>query len=153
MKHSNFQRFINSLLFLSGALFFIACSTAQRGAVTNPSAPITALMHQSAEDWNRGDLDRFMALYDTASTFLTQNGNLRLPGMRENYQRGFFKGNKPIQNLRFEAMEVRPLGNGHALLTGRFVLYGNDLPDRKGIYTLVFVQRGKEWKILHDHSS
>jgi ketosteroid isomerase-like protein len=50
-------------------------------------------------------------------------------------------------------MEVRPLGNDHALLTGRFVLYGNDLPDRKGIYTLVFVRRGKDWKILHDHSS
>ena len=146
-------RYLTIMLCLVGSLLVVACNTAKQGTISNPAAPITALMHQSAEDWNRGDLDRFMALYDTASTFLTQNGNLRLPGMRENYQRGFFKGDKPIQNLRFEAMEVRPLGNGHALLTGRFVLYGNDLPDRKGIYTLVFVQRGKEWKILHDHSS
>lgn len=153
MKVFFFHRYHTTLLLLLGIVLFMSCSTAQRSTTYYPTTPITALMHQSAEDWNRGDLDRFMTLYDTASTFLTQNGNLRLPGMRENYQRGFFKGDKPIQNLRFEAMEVRPLGADHALLTGRFVLYGNSLPDRKGIYTLVFVRRGKDWKILHDHSS
>jgi len=153
MKQFFLQRYTNVFLFLAGALLLVACSTVRSRVASDPSASITALMHQSAEDWNRGDLDRFMTLYDTASTFLTQNGNLRLPGMRENYQRGFFKGDKPIQNLRFEAMEVRPLGNDHALLTGRFVLYGNELPDRKGIYTLVFVRRTTGWKILHDHSS
>ena len=153
MKHFCFKCYTRAAFSAMAFILFLSCSTPQRGMVSNPSLPITAVMHQSAKDWNQGDLDRFMALYDTASTFLTQNGNLRLPGMRENYQRGFFKGDKPIQNLRFEQMEVRPLGNDHALLTGRFVLYGNDLPDRKGIYTLVFVRRGKDWKILHDHSS
>jgi hypothetical protein len=50
-------------------------------------------------------------------------------------------------------MVVRPLGNGHALLTGKFILSGNGLKELRGIYTLVFVLRGNGWKVLHDHSS
>jgi ketosteroid isomerase-like protein len=132
--------------------FFWSCTVSKKTAA-NPSAEIIQLMHQSSADWNKADLDAFMALYDTASTFMFSTGPVGLGKMKANYEKGFFKDGKPIQQLRFEDLEVRALGAGHALLTGKFVLSGNNLPDRKGIYTLVFVKRSSGWKILHDHSS
>lgn len=137
---------------------FIACSllgacSATQKVTSDPSNEIKQLMMQSATDWNNADLDAFMAVYDTAATFMFSTGPVGLDKMRANYERGFFKDGKPLQQLRYEDLRVRPLGADHALLTGKFVLTGNNLPDRKGIYTLVFVKRASGWKILHDHSS
>ena len=130
-----------------------SCASVKPESKNNPASEILALMNQSSQDWNAGNLDAFMALYDTASTFMVSKGPIGLEGMRENYQKVFFIGNKPKQHLRYEDMVVRPLGNDHALLTGKFVLSGNGLPEKRGIYTLIFVRRGNTWKMLHDHSS
>lgn len=136
-------------ILLLAVLFSITSAYTQ----TNHVSEIKRLMQQSATDWNNANLDGFMALYDTAATFMFSTGPVGLDKMRANYERGFFKGGKPIQQLRFEDLEVRMLGTDHALLTGKFILWGNNLPDRKGIYSLVFVKRNGGWKILHDHSS
>jgi len=141
------------LLLIMLPVLLLSCASSKDGSKAFNDNEIVALMHQSSRDWNAGNLDAFMTLYDTASTFMLSKGPVGLTGMRENYQKGFFNGDKPKQNLRYEDLVVRPLGNDHALLTGRFVLSGNDLPERTGIYTLVFVRRGNTWKILHDHSS
>lgn len=130
-----------------------SCSPLKENASSPIANTVTSLMNVSAEDWNRGDLDKFMSIYDTAATFMTSRGPIGVAATRENYQRVFFKEGKPIQNLRFEDMVVRPLGNDHALLTGKFVLYGNGLPEKSGVYSLVFVRRASGWKMLHDHSS
>lgn len=132
---------------------FLSSCTVSKKTSAHPLSEIIQLMHQSSADWNKADLDAFMALYDTASTFMFSTGPVGLGKMRANYEKGFFKDGKPVQQLRFEDLEVRPLGADHALLTGKFVLSGNNLSDRKGIYTLVFVKRSSGWKILHDHSS
>lgn len=130
-----------------------SCASLKNESKDNNGNEILVLMNQSSRDWNAGNLDAFMALYDTASTFMLSKGPVGLKGMRENYQKGFFNGDKPKQNLRYEDMVVRPLGKDHALLTGKFVLFGNGLPEKRGIYTLIFVRRGNTWKMLHDHSS
>jgi ketosteroid isomerase-like protein len=94
-----------------------------------------------------------MSLYDSNATFMMSTGPVGIAGMKENYQKGFFNGKMPKQNLRYEEMVVRPLGKDYALLTGKFVLYGNNLKERSGRYSLVFVKRKSGWRILHDHSS
>jgi len=132
---------------------FIAISWSNGRQISKNAKSIIDLMNQSAKDWNEGNLDAFMALYDTASTFMLPNGPVGIAGMKENYQKGFFNGKMPKQNLRYEEMVVRPLGKDYALLTGKFVLYGNDLKEKTGRYSLIFVQRENGWKILHDHSS
>jgi len=128
----------------------IACFNSKK--INKAPTAIIDLMNRSAKDWNEGNLDAFMALYDTASTFMLPNGPVGIAGMKENYQKSFFNGKMPKQNLRYEEMIVRPLGKDYALLTGKFVLYGNDLKEKTGRYSLVFVQRKNGWKILHDHS-
>ena len=111
------------------------------------------LMQQSAQKWNNADLDGFMSFYDSAATFMFSTGPVGLDKVKANYEKGFFKDGKPLQQLRFEDIVVRSLGSDHALLTGKFILYGNNLPERSGIYSLIFIRRGNSWKILHDHSS
>ena len=112
-----------------------------------------AAMEQSARDWNGGRLDRYMTLYDSAATFMFSTGPVGLEGIRDNYQKVFFDGTQPKQQLKYEDLVIRPLGEDYALLTGKFVLSGNGLKERRGIYTLVFVRRVNGWKVLHDHSS
>jgi ketosteroid isomerase-like protein len=138
------------IFFLSFVL--LACN-AGKEAANNSERSVINDMNQAALDWNAGRLDAFMALYDSTSTFMLPNGPVGISGMKENYQKGFFNGDKPKQNLRYEEMIVRPLGKDYALLTGKFVLYGNDLKERTGRYTLIFIHRKNGWKILHDHSS
>ncbi|ANE51685.1 YybH family protein [Flavisolibacter tropicus] len=142
-----------NLLFIMFPVLLWSCASVKKQSKGGNVNEIVTVMNQSAQDWNAGNLDAFMAVYDTASTFMLSKGPVGIKGMRENYQKGFFNGDKPKQNLRYEDMVVRPLGNEHALLTGKFVLSGNGLPERRGIYTLIFVRRGNVWKILHDHSS
>ena len=147
---------ISNLIFIIAVFqLFTSCSATKESAtdITKDREAIIASMNQSALDWNAGKLDAFMSLYDTASTFMMANGPVGITGMKDNYQKGFFNGDKPKQNLRYEELVVRSLGSNYALLTGKFILYGNDLKDRTGRYSLVFVRRKEGWKILHDHSS
>jgi ketosteroid isomerase-like protein len=140
-------------LFLAFAICIFMAGNLSAQQTKDVTAEITRLMTQSAADWNNANLDGFMSLYDTAATFMFPSGPVGLEKMRSNYERSYFKEGKPKQQLRFEDLQVRSLGADHALLTGKFVLYGNNLPEQKGIYSLVFVKRASGWKILHDHSS
>jgi ketosteroid isomerase-like protein len=109
-------------------------------------------MNRSADEWNKGNLQPLMDLYDASATMSTPNGLVGLDGIRAVYEKYYFVGKMPRQNLRYTDMKVRFLGKDYALLTGGFTLYGNNLPERSGRYSLVMARKGKTWKILHDHS-
>lgn len=133
-------------------LLMSGCNTLKQNT-SSGIAEIRAAMEQSARDWNGGRLDQYMTLYDSAATFMFSTGPVGLEGIRDNYQKVFFNGKQPKQQLKYEDLVIRPLGKDYALLTGKFVLSGNGLKERRGIYTLVFVRRANGWKVLHDHSS
>lgn len=139
--------------------FLAGCGTAKTGTGSTASGfdvrdeqQIIAAMNKSAEDWNVGNLDAFMTIYDSSATFMTPRGPIGVAAMRENYDKGFFVNGKPKQNLRFEEMIVKPLGANYALLLGKFVLYGNNLKDVSGRYSVVFIRTSTGWKMFHDHS-
>jgi ketosteroid isomerase-like protein len=119
----------------------------------DPAALIAQLQATTAP-WTAGDLEAFIAPYDTSSTFMTREGPIGRDAMRAHYQKVFFApgGGKP-RPLRFERLEVRALGGDHALMTGRFVLGGDGKPDQSGWFTLVWARTPGGWRILHDHSS
>ena len=102
-------------------LLFYSCSTVKSTSSNAPSE-ILAAMEQSAKDWNAGSLDRYMTLYDSTATFMFNSGPVGLQGIRENYQNVFFDGEQPKQQLKYEDMAVRPLGNDQPLLMGKFIL-------------------------------
>ncbi|HEU4648998.1 MAG TPA: nuclear transport factor 2 family protein [Gemmatimonadales bacterium] len=141
-----------------------ACHSAASTPKTTPAAVparsellqvMTRQLERSAADWNRGDLDAFVADYarDTSTTFVdhgrAQHG---FDFIRSRYAPRFAPGAQR-DSLRFEAVEARPLGARHALVTARFILYRGGRTTASGPFTLVLENRPDGWKIIHDHSS
>jgi len=117
-------------------------------------AEIRRLLAASTDAFNRGDLPGHLAIYDAGLTFMTQEGPR--PGIEpieKSFRENYFRNGKAIQQLRFEALAVRPLGPDVALATARWLLSGGDKPDQSGWFTLVLQRGNAGWRAVHDHSS
>jgi len=138
------------------SLLFIAIATnvrAQQGTSdqSKETAIVTA-MKNSENDWNTGNLDNFMKMYISSSTMMMPTGPAGYNVIKDLYEKKYFNGKMPKQNLHYNEMKVTLLGENYALLTGKFTLSGNNLPERSGRYSLVMIHTNNGWKILHDHS-
>jgi len=121
--------------------------------VGSDEAALIAVLQDTAAMWNKGDINGFMAPYADSATYMTAAGLIGVDAMRSRYLAKYFTGAAPDQQLRFDQVEVRRLGDNHALLTGRFTLTGGGKADQTGRYSLVWVREPSGWRILHDHSS
>lgn len=151
----NYQISLKFLLVLALFFFvFLIKSDAQSNSdVRSKELAIITAMKNSENDWNKGDLDSFMNMYTEASTMMMPAGPMGLSTIRDLYEKKYFDGKMPKQNLHYQEMKVTMLGQNYALLTGKFTLAGNNLPVRSGRYSLVMIHTKDGWKILHDHSS
>ena len=138
--------------FLTFLFLSVFAMQARAQNTQSKEAAIIAAMNSSANDWNKGDLDSFMKMYTESSTMMMPTGPVGLSAIRELYEKKYFNGKMPKQNLRYDEMKATLLGENYALLTGKFILYGNNLPERSGRYSLVMIYTKDGWKILHDHS-
>ena len=140
--------------FILSVLYFLSLSalTTYASAQDAQSKIITA-MKNSENDWNKGDLDSFMKMYTDESTMMMPTGPAGTNTIKDLYEKKYFNGKMPKQNLRYDDLKVTLLGEKYALLTGKFTLSGNNLPERSGRYSLVMILTKDGWKILHDHSS
>lgn len=126
---------------------------------SDPAVEITRMLHASAEAWNRGDLDGFLDDYlDTVeTTFVGASGVVRgVDEIRRGYRSSYWSDGAPREALSFEGLEVRPLGEDHALALGRYVLHDEpaDSMVATGRFSLVLRRvEDRGWKIIHDHSS
>jgi uncharacterized protein (TIGR02246 family) len=139
-------------------LLFLTPSTdgpwlASARASADVGVELEAALQATAAAWNAGDIDAFMAPYADSATYMTSAGLIGVDAMRARYLSKYFTGTAPDQQLRFDQVQVRPLGDNHALLTGRFTLTGGGKADQTGRYSLVWVREPSGWRILHDHSS
>jgi len=122
------------------------------------SDDVRALMTDSQQAWNRGDLRGFISYYDDSpeTTFMGRETVVR--GGRDailaRYQKAY-PTRKEMGTLTFSNIEVRMLAPDIALVTGQFQLErtvaggGN----AAGHYTLILRKRAAGWKIIHDHTS
>jgi ketosteroid isomerase-like protein len=117
------------------------------------------MLHASAEEWNTGNLDGFMDDYwrSPGLTFSGSGGVTRgWEGVRDRYLRTYFAPGAVRDHLRFEELEISPLGPDHALALGRYVLSHSGDPDvtpSSGHFSLVLRWVAGSWKIIHDHTS
>ncbi len=140
------------------ALLVASCApgrTARGADAPTPAradAEIRATLQQMADAWNGADLAAHVAPYLDSASFMTGNGPVRGRDRTEaSLRRAFWRDGRPVQTLRFERVDVRPLGVDHALTTGRFVLEGGAAP-KAGWFTLVWARGAGGWRIVHDHS-
>ena len=140
------------------AISLSACgsgNTATQAASANDaSTTIPVALKASADAWNNADLAGHIRPYADAATFMGNNGPIQgRERVGESLSRSFWRDGKPKQQLSFDHIDVRPLGDRHALVTGHFLLSGGGEADRSGWFSLTWEKTDAGWKILHDHSS
>ncbi|MBW3573062.1 MAG: nuclear transport factor 2 family protein, partial [Gemmatimonadetes bacterium] len=115
---------------------------------------ITDVLVRSTEGWNRRDLDAFMEPYAPDATFVGSRGLVRgKAAVREMYATSWFAPGRDPGQLRFEDIEVRMLGRGHALAVGRYVVEAAGRDPATGLFSLTLRRTPAGWRIVHDHSS
>jgi len=113
---------------------------------------IKAELDSTAAGWNRNDLARYMAAYDTSMRSMTRNGPVGLAATETAIKGAFWKDGKANQQLRYENVEVRKLGADFAICTGHFILSGNGLKDIGGWFSTVWMRTPSGWRMILDHS-
>jgi uncharacterized protein (TIGR02246 family) len=116
-------------------------------------AQIRAILDSTAAGWNQGNLQQYLAAYtDSATEMLSDGPKGGRDAIEQTMRNGFWKTGRPLQNLRYEHIEVRMLGKANALVTGQYVLSGGGRPDRTGWFTTVWTRTKEGWRMIHDHS-
>lgn len=127
------------------------------GSVSAQNDALTAIppaLMASADAWNKADLPGHIGLYTENATFMGGSGPIRgRDVVGQSLAKSFWRDGKPKQKLSFDRIEVRPLGERHALSTGHFVLTGGGEADRSGWFSLTWEKTNAGWRIIHDHSS
>jgi ketosteroid isomerase-like protein len=120
------------------------------------SAAIRQLLEGQAEDWNRGDLDRFLEGYWRSPELVFQSGGDRQKGweaVRARYRKRYQEEGKVMGRLAFSELDVFPLGPEGAFARGRWQLTMPDGTRPGGLFTLVLRKFPEGWRIVHDHTS
>jgi uncharacterized protein (TIGR02246 family) len=152
------MRRLRGLMSISGALLIAACATRMASTSTSPmpaadAAAIRAVFDTTAAGWNRGDLSAYLFAYAPSATAMGRTGLVHGPsGIEQQMREGFWKSGRPQQQLRYDHLEIRPLGGDHALATGQYILSGAGMPDRTGWFTTIWERTSAGWRMIHDHS-
>ena len=143
MKKLNLLTTFVSVIFLISAF----------GQQSKDEKTIRATLEKTAEGWNKGDLNQYLAFYTKDATEMLSTGPAGgVEAIEKTMKEGFWKTGKPVQSLRYENVVVRFVGKNAALVTGKFVLSGADRPDRTGWFTTVWEKTKNGWLMIHDHS-
>jgi uncharacterized protein (TIGR02246 family) len=117
------------------------------------SAAITTVLNKQADDWNRGDLEAFATGYKNSPDilFVGKTNRRGYEQMLAGYRKSF-PNRDAMGTLTFSNLEVQPLDEHFATVTGRFHLErtaagGGDLG---GHYLLVMEKTAAGWKIIRD---
>jgi len=133
--------------------FLVAC-TAQPEQKIDTKAEILSLMQKQMDDWNRGDLETFMAPYWKSDSlmFIGSRGvNYGWQNVLDSY-REVYGGPEEMGQLVFDIKNVETLSEKHAWVVGHWQL-NRETDTLKGMYTLLWQYIDGEWKIVADHSS
>lgn len=116
---------------------------------------VRGLLGAQAEAWNHGDLEEFLEGYwrSPELTFLSDaDRHSGWEQVRSRYLRRYGSSREEMGDLRFEDVEVVPLGAEAALARGRYVLLRGG-QTATGLFTLVLRRLDGTWRIIHDHTS
>lgn len=139
------------------ALLAALVAVAAAGTPSPPApAAVRSVLDAQVEAWNRGDLEGFMQTYwrspdlvFCSGATVTKGWDSTLARYRERYQ----AEGREMGRLRFDAVEVVPLGEDAALARGAWRLVMGDGKEPHGLFTLILRRIDGAWRIVHDHTS
>ena len=143
---------------LIAAVLAASAALGPMGAVAEGPASPTArsVLDAQVEAWNRGDLEGFMAGYWRSPDLVFCSGSTVTKGWDETlarYRKRYQSEGREMGKLRFDAIEVIPLGEDAALARGAFRLHLADGQEPHGLFTLLLRRIDGAWRIVHDHTS
>jgi beta-aspartyl-peptidase (threonine type) len=142
---------------LVAALVAVACPAGiGLGAQPDGAAAVRAVLDAQVEAWNRGDLEGFMSGYWRSPELVFCSGGTVTRGWEETlarYRARYQSEGREMGRLRFDAVEVLPLGEDAALARGAYRLHMRDGKEPHGLFTLVLRRLDGAWRIVHDHTS
>lgn len=125
-------------------------------AVFDEAAVVRVLDEQRAA-WNGGDLDGFLAGYEQSDRLLfTSGANIRrgFDETRDKYRARYGQAPETMGQLRFEILDVRPLGKcvDAAVVLGRWEVTDTAVAGT-GVFSVILERHDDRWHIVHDHTS
>ena len=139
-----------TLLTLSGF------ASAQSSAKPNEANAIIAMLNGTAVDWNRGDLDAFAKGYKNSPDILFMGQTIQhgYGQMLARYRKSY-PNNAAMGNLTFSELQVQPLDERFATVTGRFHLERTAAGggNAGGYFLLVVEKTPAGWKIIRDDTT
>jgi len=122
--------------------------------VAADAAAIREVFDITTSGWNRSDLPAYLSAYTDSATSMGSTGLVRgRNAIGDQMRAGYWRTGRPLQTLRYEHLEIRPLGPNHALATGQYILTAMGRPDRTGWFSTIWVRTAQGWRMMHDHSS
>jgi uncharacterized protein (TIGR02246 family) len=122
----------------------------------SPEQDIRRVLDDQVAAWNRGDIPGFMEGYDKSesTTFAGSSITKGHAQVLANYRKRYPTPEK-MGTLRFSDLEVRLLGAKYASVIGKFHLDRSAAAggESAGIFTLLFHETAKGWKVIVDHTS
>lgn len=118
-------------------------------------AEIIDLLDNQVRDWNRGELEGFMAGYWESDDLVFTSGGRVTRGWATTlgqYRETYGGGKESMGTLSFEEVEVFSLGPEAAWVLGRWQLE-REGKSSGGVFTLVLRNISGRWRIVHDHTS
>lgn len=118
---------------------------------------VVQVLDEQRAAWNRGDLDGFLVGYERSERLLfTSGGNIRrgFDETREKYRARYGQAPETMGQLRFEVLDVRPLGScaDAAVVLGRWEVTETKVAG-SGVFSVILERHGDRWEIVHDHTS
>lgn len=115
---------------------------------------VRALLAAQSSDWNRGDIEAFMAGYwkSDSTTFAGAKGVFRgWQALLDRYRRDY-PDRAAMGTLTFSDLEITTLAPDAAFALGHWHLDRASGPVG-GVFSLVLRKFPEGWRIIHDHTS
>jgi len=139
------------------AVLAAASALASVAAAQGPGTTTArSVLDAQVEAWNRGDLEGFMATYWRSPDLVFCSGSTVTKGWDETlarYRKRYQSEGREMGRLRFDGIEVIPLGEDAALARGAWRLVMTDGKEPHGLFTLLLRRLDGAWRIVHDHTS
>jgi uncharacterized protein (TIGR02246 family) len=139
------------------AVLALAMALASVAAAEEPMAtPVRSVLDAQVAAWNRGDLEGFMAGYWRSPDLVFCSGDTVTKGWDETlarYRKRYESEGRDMGRLRFDGIEVIPLGEDATLARGAWRLVLTDGKEPHGLFTLLLRRLDGAWRIVHDHTS
>jgi uncharacterized protein (TIGR02246 family) len=146
-------RILRALIVLLAVTVFANAPWVLAQGSSQDDQQIRALLDKQAADWNRGDIDAFATGYKDSPDILFMGSPIDkgYAAMVARYHKAFPTREK-MGTLTFSEVEVQPLDERFATVTGRFHLERTSAGggNADGYYLLVMEKTVGGWKAIRD---